>query len=403
MGLTLKQIGGDPASPEPRSTLSSIIGAGAHRFDAAYVHVPFCFHKCHYCDFYSVVDSDDQQESFVERLVGEIELQARHVTGPLDSVFMGGGTPTLLRPELLSRLLRAISAHLPLSEGCEWTVEANPETVTPEIAEVLAAGGVNRASIGCQSFSPGLLRALERHHDPASVPRAVASLRTAGIGSCSLDLIMGIPGSSMADWRSDLEQAIALKPDHLSCYGLQYEPNTPLAAKLARGRVKAIPQELEAQMYEWTCQRLRAAGWEQYEISNWARPGRCCRHNLAYWTGGSWLALGPSAAGHLDGVRWRNVPRLASWQGGDGWPLVEDLERLDASTRTGEQLMLELRLNRGIEVGRLERMVEGEGHERRRAAIEAGRRDGLLELDAGRLCLTDRGRLLADSLLCQLV
>ncbi|MEC7351596.1 MAG: radical SAM family heme chaperone HemW [Planctomycetota bacterium] len=403
MGLTLRQFNGDPASPEPPPTLSSIIGTGAHRFDAAYLHVPFCFHKCHYCDFYSVVDADDQQESFIERLVGEVELQARHVSGPLDSVFMGGGTPTLLRPELLSRLLEAISTHLPLSDGCEWTVEANPETVTPEIAEVLAAGGVNRASIGCQSFSPRLLRALERRHDPASVPRAVESLRRAGIGSCSLDLIMGIPGSSMADWRSDLEQAIALEPDHLSCYGLQYEPNTPLAAKLAGGRVEAVALEVSAGMYEWTCERLRTAGWEQYEISNWARPGRCCRHNLVYWTGGSWLAMGPSAAGHLDGVRWRNVPRHASWQAGDGWPLLEDLERLDDSTRHGEQLMLELRLNRGIELDRLDCMVQGDGCEQRRVAIETGRRDGLLELESGRLRLTARGRLLADSLLCQLV
>ena len=403
MGLTLKQIGGDPASPEPLPTLSSVIGTGAHRFDAAYLHVPFCFHKCHYCDFYSVVDSADQQEAFIERLVAEVELQARRVTGPLQSVFLGGGTPTLLRPELLSRLLQSISTHLPLSEGCEWTVEANPETVTPRIAEVLAAGGVNRASIGCQSFSPRLLRALERHHDPASVPRAVESLRAAGVGSCSLDLIMGIPGSTIADWRADLEQAISLEPDHLSCYGLQYEPDTPLAAKLARGRVEAVAQELEAEMYEWTCDRLPAAGWEQYEISNWARPGGRCRHNLVYWTGGSWLAMGPSAAGHLDGVRWRNVPRLTSWQGSDGWPLLEDLERLDDATRRGEQLMLELRLNRGIQLARLERLLQGEGGERRRVAIETGRRDGLLEPGSDRLRLTARGRLLADSLLCQLV
>ena len=403
MSFELDQLNPDPDSEATSASLSEVVGSGDHHAQAAYVHVPFCFHKCHYCDFYSIVDSSDRQEQFVERLEEELQLVGSRVTGELDTVFVGGGTPTLLRPNLLLRMLESISRHLPLADGCEWTVEANPETVGPEVADALVAGGVNRASIGCQSFTPRLLEALERHHDPDSVPVAIDRLRAAGLDEFSLDLIMGIPGSTLDDWKHDLLAATSLEPRHLSCYGLQYEPNTPLGARLLRGFVEQVDQELEAAMYEHTCAELASVGWEQYEISNWARPGHACRHNLVYWQGGNWLAFGPSASGHLDGTRWRNVARLATWLDQRPWTPVEDLERLDEGTRRGEQLMLQLRLNRGIPEEHLSELLALEPTDARHRALEQGISDRLLERGDGAVRLTARGRLLADSLLCQLV
>ena len=403
MTLELDQFPLEPDPPAVQTSLAEVIGSSSHGVDAAYVHVPFCFHKCHYCDFYSIVDSSDRQEVFVQRLEQELSTATTHIEGSLESVFIGGGTTTLLRPDLLRRVLQSIDRHLPLAEDCEWTVEANPETVSSEVAEVLVAGGVNRVSVGCQSFTPRLLEALERHHDPDNVALALERFRAVGLDRISLDLIMGIPGSRFEDWAFDLRTARSLGPQHLSCYGLQYEPNTPLGARLLRGHVEQVDDALEADMYEHTCSALSADGFAQYEISNWARPGQACRHNLIYWQGGNWLAFGPSASGHLDGTRWRNVSRLASWLEPRGSTPVEDFERLDNSTRRGEQLMLQLRLNRGMPVAELEALLALESTDTRRRALDQGRLDGLLERDQGHLRLTDRGRLLADSLLCQLV
>ena len=403
MTLNLDQFPSEPDPPAVHASLSHVMGSSSHGVDAAYVHVPFCFHKCHYCDFYSIVDSSDRQEVFVERLDRELAEVSPRIEGRLESVFIGGGTPTLLRPELLLRVLQSVARHLPLAENCEWTVEANPETVSPEIAEALVAGGVNRVSIGCQSFTPRLLEALERHHDPDNVAVAVERFRAVGLERISLDLIMGIPGSRFEDWAFDLRTALSFGPQHLSCYGLQYEPNTPLGARLLRGHVERVDDALEADMYEHTCSALKADGFEQYEISNWSLPGQACRHNLVYWQGGNWLAFGPSASGHLDGTRWRNVGRLATWLEPRGSTPVEDLERLDESTRRGEQLMLQLRLNQGMPVAALEALLALEPTTDRRRALDQGHQDGLLEQVGGRIRLTDRGRLLADSLLCQLV
>ena len=403
MSYELDQFSDPPSPSGTGALLSDVFERSPCTVDAAYVHVPFCFHKCHYCDFYSIVDTADRQEQFVERIEEELRLVSERIEGSVRTVFIGGGTPTLLRPDLLARLLQSIATHLPLDPDPEWTVEANPETVTEAIADTLVAGGVTRASIGCQSFTSHLLEALERHHEPRNVARSVDRLRRAGITQLSLDLIMGIPGSSFEEWVFDLEQAVSLNPEHLSCYGLQYEPNTPLGARFHRGLVDGVEDALEARMYEHTCDTLAAGGWDQYEISNWARSGGVCLHNLVYWRGGNWLAFGPSASGHLDGTRWRNVPRLASWLEERPWAPVEDLERLDPSTRRGERLMLELRLNAGIPIDRLESWLALEQTSDRRRAIENAQKQGLLEQRAGSMCLTSQGRLLADSLLCQLV
>ena len=404
MSIQLQQFDADEPNGVPSSDLSDVIPLQPFTVDAAYIHVPFCFHKCHYCDFYSIVDSDDRQAVFVDRVTAELSRIGPRVQGTMGAVFIGGGTPTLLEAPLLARLLAAVREHLPLDEDLEWTVEANPETVDRGIAEVLADGGVNRVSVGCQSFQPELLATLERHHDPSSVDRALKHLRDAGLDAFNLDLIHGVPGSTLEQWQDDLRRALDLGPAHLSCYGLKYEPNTPLTRKLELGRIKRLEEDLEAQMYEHTCRVLQQAGYDHYEISNWCRPGAACRHNLVYWRSGNWLAFGPSASGHLDGTRWKNVPRLGEWLDSNPWTRIVDLERADASGRVGEHLMLELRLREGMSHQRLEELLgQSDPGGRRREAIELGLEKGILESSDEGLRLSDRGILLSDSLLSELI
>ena len=404
MSIRLQQLDADGPDEGRVHDLSDVMPERPFPVDAAYLHVPFCFHKCHYCDFYSIVDSDDRQAAFVDRITSELASIGPKVEGALSAVFIGGGTPTLLEPDLLARLLEQVREHLPLASDLEWTVEANPETVDPTIAAVLVAGGVNRVSIGCQSFQPDLLRTLERHHDPSSVARAVEHFEVAGLHEFNLDLIHGVPGSTLEQWVDDLDQALALQPTHLSCYGLQYEPNTPMTRKLELGRIERLDEDLEARMYEHTCRLLGDQGFEHYEISNWCRPGRDCRHNLVYWRSGNWLAFGPSASGHLEGTRWKNVPRLGEWLDSDPWTRVVDVERADESGRVGEYLMLELRLLKGMTHGRLEQLLgRSDPGGRRRTVIEQGLVRGLLESTDDGLRLSDRGILLSDSLLSELI
>jgi len=386
-------------------TLHALIARRAEpaRFRGAYVHVPFCFHKCHYCDFYSFVETRGREGAYVDRLLGEARAWSDLAVEPLETLFVGGGTPTLLEPRLLSRLLEGLRRALSWRGDAEWTVEANPETVTEEIARVLADSGVNRVSLGCQSFDPALLKALERWHDPASVPRAVERLRAAGIENLNLDLIFAIPGESCERLERDLERALALEPSHLSCYGLVYEPNTALTKRRDMGEVTQVDDGVEAEMYEVVRAQL-AAGFEHYEISNWARTGRRCRHNELYWTDADWLALGPSASGHAGSLRWKNVPRLGDWLERGPFAPLEHAERVTPRQRSGERFMLGLRRLEGIAFDEVERLlVHGDDAARRRMAIEEACAEGLLERVDGRLRLSGRGLLLADAVLSRLV
>lgn len=368
------------------------------------MHVPFCRHKCHYCDFYSFVDSENRSEAFVSRLEEELAASSGFFEAPLETVFVGGGTPTMLPAALLRRALIAIRERLPIRTDAEWSVEANPETVDDAIADALAASGVRRVSLGAQSFNPQLLKALERDHDPASVERAVGRLRRAGIPEINLDLIFAIPGSTMSDWQHDLDRALALSPDHLSAYGLVYEPNTPLAVKLRKGFVTRLPEDDEADQYEFVVSMLAARGYERYEISNWSLPGKTCRHNILYWENADWWGFGPSAASHGSGVRWRNIPRLATWLEQGPFAPVENVEILDADGRAGECFMLGLRMMSGLPVDRVaELLALGVRGESRSLAIERFKRDGLLEVLQGRLRLTSRGLMIADTILSTLI
>ncbi len=406
--------GGDPhAATSAGFVLRQRVAPGQPfpRIRGLYLHVPFCFHKCHYCDFYSFVDRADQQPAYLSRLEAEVDAAANAGIGQperggvLETIFIGGGTPTLLRPDLLRRALARVAERFAFSPSIEWTVEANPETVTDEVAAILVESGVNRVSLGAQSFHPHHLKTLERWHDPASVPRAVERLRRAGLRRLNLDLIFGVPGSTLAEWESDLAQAMACGPDHLSCYGLTYEPNTAMTKRLELGQFEPCDEDLEAAMYEATLAATERAGFEQYEISNFAQPGQECRHNLLYWRNESWWALGPSASGHVAGIRWKNVPNLTRWlaETEDRMAPIVDCEEVDPDTRAGEILLVGLRLREGVPDAVIEAATRSGRGPARREAIDRAIGRGLLERVQGRVRFTRAGQLLADEVLVELL
>lgn len=354
-------------SGQARTILTAADGLGdSSRYEhppitSLYIHTPFCVHKCHYCDFYSFVDTRDQQGAFVDRLMDELRALAPHAGGEaMRTIFVGGGTPSLLRVDLWARLLKALGELFDLSAIArgkgEFTVECNPESTTLELLHTLRAGGVDRISVGAQSFDDRHLVTLERHHRPENVARALELARTAGIPRQSIDLIFAIPGQTLESWSDDLRRALALKTTHLSCYNLTYEPNTAMTKRLALGEFTPIDDETEAQMFELTLSTLRAQGLERYEVSNFAQRGHESLHNLVYWRQGQWLAAGPSASGHAlasarshqGSARWKNVPRLGDYLASAGLSPVVDLELPDGLRLVRERVMMGLRLSEGL-------------------------------------------------------
>jgi oxygen-independent coproporphyrinogen III oxidase len=372
-----------------------------------YIHVPFCFHKCHYCDFYSIVDTRDRQEAFTSRLRRELAALAPWTGGqPLRTVFVGGGTPTLLRVGLWEQLLSTLRECFDLTGGGEgepeFTVECNPETATPDLMACLRAGGVNRVSIGAQSFNPAHLKTLERWHDPENVAKAVEMARSAGIARHSLDLIFAIPGQTLGEWQADLERALALGTAHLSCYSLTYEPNTAMTVRLARGEFEPAAEDLEADMFELTLSFLRSAGLERYEVSNFARPGDEARHNLAYWRHESWLAAGPSASAHIGGHRWKNAPRLDDYLSTDegGFAPITGLEPPDPRRAAREKIMTGLRIAEGLPAAAVLPLAD---QDRLGKRLQNWRDAGHLIESGGFWRLTDSGFLIADSIAADLM
>lgn len=364
-----------------------------------YVHVPFCQTICGYCDFYSTLLEPGATGPLVDALLRELELRRGELAERVDTIFVGGGTPTTLPPQELARLLGALRA---LAEpDAEFTVEANPATVTGEIAAALVGAGVNRVSIGAQSFAAGELRVLDRIHRPPQVAQTVECCRLAGVRQINLDLIFAIPGQTLEAWRSNLEAALELAPDHLSCYGLTYERGTPLYEQLAAGRVRRADPELEAAMFTATIERLAAAGFEHYEISNFARAGARCRHNLVYWRNDPCLGIGPSAAGYVGGERYRNIPDTAAYvralrEGRS--PRIEQ-ERLTPDRRARETAMLMLRLREGIDRARFTAACGVDPLELFADAIARHRELGFVEAGERSIRLTHAGMLVADSVM----
>ncbi len=364
-----------------------------------YVHVPFCAAKCGYCDFNSHVPSPGEPQAWLEALTLELQARRREAPGEIATIFVGGGTPTSLPDPLLARLLALIAGTAPAPD--EFTVEANPETLCPDDIAILAAAGVNRVSLGAQSFLPGELAMLGRRHSPDDVVRSVEALRAAGIANLNLDLIFGIPGQTPDSWRESLGRALDLAPEHLACYGLTYEPGTPLAARRDAGLVTPVNEDDEADMYLACVRTLTAAGLEQYEISNFARPGRACRHNLRYWDNRPVIGVGPGAAGYLNGRRWKNVSDVARYVAclKSGRSCEAQSETLSRRARAGETAMLALRKVEGIDADGFAAATGYDPFELFAEPVARYRDAGLLSVDGRRIALTDAGRLVADHVL----
>lgn len=370
---------------------------------ALYVHVPFCFHKCHYCDFYSITrQSTERMAAFVDRILREADMWTG-AGGPTPcprTVFFGGGTPSLLPIGQMRRLIDGLRERFDFSSLVEWTVECNPATVSGEYAAMLRASGVNRLSFGAQSFHVEDLKLLERHHDPEDVPRSLQQAREAGFERLNIDLIYAVPGQTLERWSQNLDRALQLGTTHLSCYALTYELNTPIAVKKRLGRLVATEDELELQMLHLTRQRLSAAGLPAYETSNYAAPGEQCLHNLAYWHGDSYIALGPSGASHVEGHRWKNRGHLGDWeQAIDRNVLpVDQYEHLSPRRRAGELAMLRLRLAEGLDFADFEQRTGLDARAVYGDVIARYEQAGLLALDDRAVRLTDRGVNVTDAL-----
>jgi putative oxygen-independent coproporphyrinogen III oxidase len=349
-----------------------------------YVHVPFCAVRCGYCDFNTYV-STQGREGFAGALALELEQAREKLDGrPADTVFIGGGTPSLLDPEELATILGAIE----LAPGAEVTSEANPESATRDWLEGARAAGVNRISFGMQSAREHVLAALDRVHTPGRVAEAITDARAAGFERLSVDLIYGADGETDEDWEASVRAALALEPEHVSAYALVVEPGTKLHARVRAGDVAPPDDDALARRYERADELLSAAGLDWYEISNWGEP---CRHNVGYWRGYDWWGAGPGAHSHVDGTRWWNLKRPLAWAARvrAGASPAAGSEHLDAETRRFERIMLGVRLAQGLDPGELD--------ERARMEAERMRAEGMLETDRRYLRLTRRGRLLADA------
>ncbi|MGC3992952.1 MAG: radical SAM family heme chaperone HemW [Propionicimonas sp.] len=394
---------GEPAPADGSLPAAALEGVGRRPL-SLYVHVPFCASRCGYCDFNTYTAAElgaapgSSQDAYLAAAVAELDL-ARSVLGPheVQTVFFGGGTPTLLPAPALAGLLAAVRDRFPLAAGAEVTTEANPESVDPAYLETLVAAGFTRLSLGMQSARPGVLAVLERRHTPGRVADVVGWARRAGFGSVSVDLIYGSPTETIEDWSASLDAALALAPDHVSAYSLIVEPGTRLAARIGRGELPFPDDDFHADCYLLAEERLTAAGLTAYEVSNWSRPGHASRHNLAYWLGHDWWGVGPGAHSHVGGVRWWNVrhPRDYGARLAAGESPAQAREVLDADQRRVERVLLELRLSQGLP---LDLLTATE-----RARVPALVAEGLLFAEPERVRPTLRGRLLADGVVRDLL
>ena len=363
---------------------------------AAYMHVPFCAHHCGYCDFAVAVGQDDRIDAYLDAL--EIELSMLKEPQPIRTLFFGGGTPTYLPHRPLERLLRLIQRWLPLLPDHEFSVEANPSYLDVEKIDLLRAFGVNRLSLGVQSFQPRLLTTLERDHQPDDVPRVLEFIRPR-IPNYSVDLIFGVPEQTLDQWRDDLAQALELQPIHVATYGLTYEKGTRLWKQRERGQVTALDEETEYQFYVGAMETLEAAGFEHYEISNFARPGHRCRHNQIYWANHAYFGFGVGAARYVNGVRELNtrdtrsyIQRLQS-----GKAATFQSECLPPRERAVETIAVQLRRADGIDrdgfLAQTEFELDGLIGPKLRELVE----QELLTDDGKTVALTRKGKCVADA------
>ena len=321
---------------------------------SVYLHVPFCQSKCRYCDFYSRADSPDAMARTVDAILVELEQRALTLADTLDSVYLGGGTPSALPAPLLRKLLEPLRQRL-ATDG-EFSVEANPASLTHDVAALFAECGVTRVTVGAQSFHAHELHTLGRRHEPADIARAIDSVRDAGIAKVGLDLMYALPEQTLAGWQESIERALACGVDHVSAYALSYEDGTPMGQSLERGQLAEMDEELQRVMYHTVCETLIAAGFEWYEVSNFARPGHRSRQNMVYWTGQPYLGLGPAACSYIGGERRTNAPDIDAYCDAieSGSPPPAESERIEGPMQLAEALMLGLRLREGVSMSELQ-------------------------------------------------
>lgn len=386
-----------------------------------YLHIPFCHAKCHYCDFNSYAGMLGLREQYVAALVDEIALagrRARDVQGRprrCRTIFFGGGTPSLLTPEQVAQIIAAAREAFTLDESAEVTLEANPGALEYERLDAVRAAGVNRLSMGAQSFDADLLRWMGRIHSPEEIVTAFEAARAAGFANINLDFIFALPGQTQALWEETLERALALGPDHLSLYNLIVEEGTPLYGWVRRGKVREVDEDTAADMYEFAQRRLGAAGYEHYEISNWARPGHACQHNLTYWRNLAWIGLGAGGSSFYAGHRFTNARPIRDYIArvraslalgkADALPAgaIVEQEAISRDLEMAETAMLALRLTRGLSLASFAERYGADfwaTFDERLRDINA--LDLLTEVD-GRVRLTERGRMVGNEVFARLL
>lgn len=374
-----------------------------------YIHLPFCRSKCCYCDFPSYAGCEAYMASYVDALLQEASMEA---STPLETAFIGGGTPSILPAPLLKKLLSGLREHFQFTHETEFTSEANPGTLTQAWLDEAVAGGVNRLSLGMQAYQPALLRMLGRIHNFEQVSHAVALARASGISNINLDLMFGLPGQTLADWHETLDAALSLHPDHLSCYGLIPEDGTPLTADLDTGRLSLPDEAVERAMYDDTLHILASYGFAQYEISNFAKPGRACKHNLGYWRQVPYLGLGASASSMLPDpsgtsayLRRTNPPALHDYlhMMESGTFTLRETLPISREEAMFETLMLGLRTTAGVSEADFSAMHGQPLANKYGAILETLRMQGLLGHTDGRWYLTRRGMDVQNAILVELM
>jgi oxygen-independent coproporphyrinogen-3 oxidase len=384
-----------------------------------YLHIPFCSAICNYCNFNRGLFDAEQKSRYVAALISEIAgpstdagrpFQDRGVGRPFqgrqaDTIYFGGGTPSLLEPAEVARIIAACRDAFAVAPDVEVTLEANPESVDAGKLAALRAAGVNRLSFGVQSFRDAELRRLSRLHDASRARAAMREARAAGFDNVSLDLMMWLPEQRVDEWLSNVDAAIECDPEHISLYLLEVYPNAPLKDDMARARWSQAPDDDAAMMYVTAMERLEAAGYEQYEISNVAKPGRASRHNLKYWTDGEWMGFGCGAHGTAGGVRTKNVAAIDEYIGriASGQTVISETRRMDPAERLGDALFMGLRLTRGLDLEDVRRRYGVDVWERYRSDLTRFVEAGLLRHEGNRLALTRAGMLLANEVMAVFV
>jgi oxygen-independent coproporphyrinogen-3 oxidase len=371
---------------------------------ALYMHIPFCERKCGYCDFFSIPVQGRDTGAFVDRLVCELETHLAGGAPDVRTIFMGGGTPTILPLDQLIGLLGAIARFVPPEGLVEFTVEANPATMDEEKVRGLVSSGVTRVSVGAQSFFPAELTALGRIHTSADIPVSVGILRRGGARQINLDLMFGVPGQTLETWAESLKRAMDLGPDHLACYALTYEPGTPLATRREEGRVVPCDESLEVEMFELAMEVLQEAGYHHYEISNYARRGCESQHNLMYWRNEPYIGIGPSAVGCVHGTRYRNVADVDQYIqmiDEQGHAKIES-ETIDTPKLTLEMIMMQLRLAEGLSIAAYRKRTGVDPLVQFQEALPRLTDLGLLVVTDTHVALTRKGRLVADTVIGEL-